>query len=449
MSALALLVLASACTGEDHPAEPDPPTCDPVPVDEAAASPLDLDAATTWNLLLLSIDTLRKDALERGADSEQNPFLSALLDQAVVLEDFRACSNWTLASMLCVMSGRSNVALGHVPATGTTLTFQEPPGFLPALLGEAGYTTRLVSANYFLNDSSPLGSEFDEVALLHEAQADAVAAEGLAAVEALSAGEDPWFLQLHFFDPHTPYQAPASYLEALEDLDPIPWDVSLHAPIDALEQAYGDLDEATQALVRAHLDVHYRAEIAFLDTELGRLFDQLEDRGALDRTLVVLVSDHGEQFWEHGEFRHGRALHPGESDAIAAFWWPGATPRRWDGPTDQTDLVPTILAALGIPQPDHLTGTVLGQAPADAYRCALVNKQVRPPILAVDRDGLRLHYAWDGERQLFDVATDPQETTDLYGTWDFDRGCLWAALEAEVGGAAPLIDWGEPVDLVP
>ncbi len=441
-----LLLMLTACStgGEDVGTEATEAglPCEPSPPD-AAAPVIDLDGEHPWNVLVISIDTLR-------VDHTDSPFLTELAAESVVLQDFRSCSNWTYASMLCYFSGRTNVALGFVPIPGLLQEPGEPIDLAPMWFANAGYATRLVSASPYVSEETLLGQGFDSAEQLTRRPAASVSANALSALDDLERHQpdDPWYLHVHYTDPHDPYTAPESYLDGLEGLDPIEWDLSDAAQVSDLAEAYEDREPGEQELIRQHLAVQYQAEVAYLDDELARFWTDLQERGALEKTLVLLFSDHGEQFWEHGDFRHAKSLHPGESDAFAAFWWAGAEPQRWMLPTEQQDLLPTLFDALDIVAPEGFTGSVLGLAPPDRYRTSLLASTTRSPTISVDRNQLRLHYTWDGSRQLYDLQSDANEQSDVYGSWNSATSCLWDQLQHEVNAAAPWIDGTEPMHLV-
>jgi len=257
-------------------------------------------------------------------------------------------------------------------------------------------------------------------------------------------------LHLHFFDPHSPYTAPDAYLDGLSALDPIDFELGEMAEVNRLSGSWHTLEEAEQALILQHLQVRYAASIRFMDDELARLHATLGDRGLLEDTLIVVLSDHGEQFYEYGELEHGKTLHGVEVDTFALFNGAGVTPEAWTGPTTHADLSPTVLAYLGLP-PDAMApsedlggvGVVVGQA--DPSRPLFAAKRDdQQTMQSVDRDGLRLIHTWeDGQRRLFDLAGDPDERAPIDAS-DPAAEALWALLEPRVQALDAMVEDASP-----
>jgi arylsulfatase A-like enzyme len=106
----------------------------------------------------------------------------------------------------------------------------------------------------------------------------------------------PFFTLLHLMDPHWPYEAPAGFDDErgeCSDCDDLP----------RLQYEVVDTE------VRAEVERRYRAEVAFTDHEIGRLYDELDKHHLLERTWIIVTSDHGEEFWDHGGFLHGHTLY--------------------------------------------------------------------------------------------------------------------------------------------
>lgn len=165
---------------------------------------------------------------------------------------------------------------------------------------------------------------------------------------------------------------------------------------------------------------------------------------------MVFYSDHGEQFGEHDQFQHGKALFAEENRVLGAFWAKNLSPVEWEGPTLHQDLAPTILDALGFgASPEH-TGTVVGLFPEDGPRfhfCYLVG--YCDPVMSVTKGDHQLIYRWDGKRYFYDNRVDPQQTDDIYDADDPDVQALWAELQPEVQGVYERWPFLVPVDAEP
>jgi arylsulfatase A-like enzyme len=420
----------SATPGSD----PDPAACWNT---EGAKTTLSFKGAVPTNVLIVSLDTLRTNSVGAYGSREPTPTLDNLLAESVRLSDFRACSNWTVSGMLCALSGVPPFQLGFEPYSGD----ERVPGLPVRVSGLAdwyralGYTTQLVSSNPLLRATTPPGTSYQYVMTAPWARADWVRRTGLEAASTLKS-QEPWLLHLHFSDPHHPYEPPAPWLEGIEELPPLAVDVNDPAQMQEFENNWPHISEERQALVLAHLEFRYRAEVAYMDQELGHLFDGLEDAGALDDTLVVIFSDHGEQFFEHEKLQHSQGLFNEENQAIAAFWAKNLEPGTWDGPTHQVDI-PATLAELHHLAPHHdLSGCPVGSGLADrtrfAFRYEVKKNGQGMPHLALERAGDRLVYSWSGSTWFFNEETDPEEKHNLFPQTDAEDDVLLEDLWQQV-----------------
>jgi arylsulfatase A-like enzyme len=429
------------------------PACsDQTAADSGGAAPgaLVFEGTPPRNVLMISLETLRRDAVGfYGGEGPDTPFLDGLLAGGVALEDHRSCSNWTYLSALCALSGSDGLTLGFLP--GGSESNEPLPGDVALLvdrLAEAGYSTGLVTTNAFIGSISGMDARFGVFDERDEAPAEETTEATLAALEAL---EPPWFLHAHFFDPHLRYTPPDEYLGELDALPPSPVDLVEKGVAGRIGAAWDGLSEEDRETLLAHLDARYRGEVAYLDDQLERLFTELDARGALEDTLVVLWSDHGEQLFEHGDFTHGRSLHVEETAAVAGFLAPGLAPARWSQPTTHADLAPTVLDALGLP-PGAIGGAPLGAS--DAGRALFLDHRGTDVVQqAVVQDGWKLIYRWDGALTLYEAAADPGEQSERSAAEPERMAALWAALAPRVerldelaAEASPVIPEGLDVD---
>ncbi len=392
------------------------------------------------NVLMLSIDTLRRDHVGRYGDLDLTPFLDEKMRQGVALDDARSCSNWTMPSALCAWGGQTGPDMGFVPALKKARRLPLPDGHehLPTWLSDAGYQTGLWSTNSYLGDEWNTAQGFDEVHNPGFQPADQLNVDGLRMLEEFDQDGRPWFVHLHYRDCHVPYDPPSEYLAGLEELEPLDVDLTQKDETYGAAKVYPDLTDEEQALLEAHLAIRYQGTIRYTDDAIRTLWEGLEQRGTLDDTLVVVWSDHGEQFWEHGHHTHAHTMNYGENDALAFFWARDMVPRAWEDPTSHVDLAPTILEALGLDIPAEVTGLPVGAADpdrplhtvSDARQGILQSLQVGP---------LKLQYNWNGSKALYDRSVDREETEDIYDALDPEVAALWELLEPEVDRVDPLV----------
>ena len=431
---------------------------DPAPID--VAGPLRFDGPAPRNLLVLSLDTMRRDHLGLHGATHPTPFLDSLAREGVWITDLAMCSNWTVASTACVLSGATNLdrapERGMVPilmGDGPLASIPESP-MLPKWLAQAGYDTLLATTNGFFSRAYGNAQGFAQVInegpqRVREIWADTLPVIAPAGGLALSS---PYYLHLHFFEPHRPYTPEEDILDPLvAHLPPPP--VALQTTEDQ-NQAVADLvadppvyTPAEADLVRDHMRARYVGEVLSFDAGLQEVWAEATALGLLDDTLVLFFTDHGEALWEHGGINaHGRLLHGNEADGIAFFWANNLQPAVVSDPVASEDLAPTVLAALSQPLPAEITGHPLGSAPADRPRSALTDAY-QGVVQSVRLGEHRMQIKWrappEGESNvsLYDLAADPQEQVDL-----FDPGApspialeLWSELGAQVRRAEPWI----------
>ncbi|MFO0984787.1 MAG: sulfatase [Planctomycetota bacterium] len=348
------------------------------------------------NVLLYVIDTLRPDHLSAyGYERPTAPVLEHLAGEGVLFTNAYSTAPWTR------------------PATGSLLTSLYP-SFHGAVRDRAMATEvttiaeRLRGAGLFTvafvangNVSAP-GLNFEQgferfVSIVGSgaeghARSSEVNELVLPALEPLQS--EAFFLYVHAIDPHAPYDAPAPYCDRFARGD-------YHGPVTPARTLQRDLvalQPAGEDLARVR-DL-YDQEIAYQDAMLGALLDRLEELGLSARTIVVVTSDHGEEFAEHGSFGHGRRLWEEQIRVPlvlrgAGIASPGA---RIGRRVSLLDVVPTLLALLGVGgttecQGHDLTPLLCGGETALAA--------TEDPLYCEERVDA------DGERQIFSMVQGP------------------------------------------
>lgn len=463
-----MLLLLLAC-GDDPPADDSKPP-HPRPEDSTSAeesTPPDDSAAETGddtgdlpaptpivrfegapprNLLVISVDTFRRDQVGWVSGLDTTPFLDSLLAESVVLADHRTCSNWTAPSMLCSTLGYLPVedgwwptsvydGYGHDPRVPTIPT--ELPT-LARLLNDQGFATTLVSANgvYSPNNGDGIVSGFETIGAVYWYPAGSVVPTATWYADATAASGRPWYTHVHFTDPHSPYYYWDGYsyeVDALEAKYDRRWNVRDSGQVYALMGQFAGLSEEEQAVARDFLFAIYRGEIRYWDANLEIFWNDLDARGLLDDTLVAFWFDHGEQFGEHGDFMHGLTLFAEENRGFAAFWAKNIVPAVWTGLTVHQDLPPTILDALGLPPAEEHTGVVAGTAPDDRSVYTF-NYLVgySEPLYGITKGDRQMLYHFDGDRYAYDLAADPEGTVNIYDPADPEIIALWDELLPKV-----------------
>jgi arylsulfatase A-like enzyme len=456
---LAILIFAGCGRDDGGPDAVDPNTdtedtdtedTEDTDTDPPATGVLQFDGPAPTNLLMISIDTMRKDHLGIYSNLGLTPFLDERAAEGVSLDDHLQCSSWTLASVTCTLAGRTNLEAGYMPRLDGD-DFNDwppiPPGtpFLATALGTAGYHSILASTNNFLSSSWGNAQGYDEE---YRPNANGAIAIGNAGIDPLIAAidggmTDPWFLHLHFMEPHAAYAPPDEHIVGIDQLAPWPDNLKNPDVFYFWRVEWPNMAPQDQALLLSHLELLYQGEIRTVDARIAYHWDRLDQEGLLDDTLVVFWNDHGEQLYARGEVGHGYQLHSEENDGFALFWAKNIVPGRYSGPTSAIDLAPTLLEALGHPIPAEMTGIPAGDAPDDRPRFAAA-VGLGEIAQTVTIGSMKLHYLWNGELQLFDRSTDPDEVTDLSAALPSEATALWSELLPLVEDLEVLLDGPTP-----
>jgi choline-sulfatase len=321
---------------------------------------------------------------------------------------------------------------------------QEAVTLAEALRG-AGYRTAAIVTNGNVDRSFGLGQGFESYRLLQHGRdtAENVNARAAEWLDSLSGTPGaPFFLFLHTIEPHTPYQPPPAFRQRFAPS--VPEDLGKVRTLKALNA--GTLPVTPERL--KGLLALYDAEIAANDAAFGALVDLLRERGLWEETVVVFLSDHGEEFHDHGGWEHGRTLHTEMLDVPLLVRVPGVGEgRSVDRLAQHVDVVPTLLDALGLPVPAAVEGRSL--LPEMAGAGEEVSEE-EAALSWLDVDGFRSASvstpAWRliedraprAERSLFDRRGDPAEKRDLVRERAVRAGYLRSLLRAAESGGARL-----------
>jgi arylsulfatase A-like enzyme len=391
------------------------------------------------NLLLITVDTLRADHVE----SHGSPFpgLTPSLDQlaatGTVFVNTTSPAPATRPGLAGLMTGsyagRHHVLSNHrrVPVDVRVLA---------GVLKLHGYATAAFVGNHVLRrEQSGFGRGFEHYEPFMPDEGHASDGEGVRRAIAWLDGSprEPWLLWLHLMSPHGPYNsAPPPPPMVADREDPLPDRRLRLSPSNyglGVLPKYQVLREPPRA---ADYRRRYREEVFFVDAEIGHLLRALEERHLADRTLLIVASDHGESLGEHELFfQHGWL--PNEASVRVPMIWrlPGrvAEGHRVRAPVSLVDVLPTLVAGLGLPTVSGLAGRDLGAGlaggePPEAavfIVTAYPNQMTAvrrgdwklvhtpPPPDPLPGGGWRLFYAKAEGWALYDLARDPGETRDL------------------------------------
>lgn len=374
-----------------------------------------------WNVLVILVDTLRADRLGAyGYDRPTSPALDELAAGSYLFENARAQAPCTFPSANSLLTSRYPAEFLGQPRRAIGIPPDIPS--IAELLSARGFSTAAVSASPVVratkgkqNPTGGFGRGFDRFEESCEwRDGGCVTNKALAALDGL---REPFFLYLHYLDPHGPYNPPRELRERFVTArSELRW-VRRGNPNPIADMLYkgGPKVEYGAEDVR-FLQQLYDAEIAAFDRQLRRLLGELRQRDLLDRTILVLVSDHGESFLEHGDIKHCRTLYDTEIRTPFVL----RLPRQREGSriaasVQNLDLVPTLFDLLGEPfagrgfQGRSLVPLLEGESAENGLAYGLMSS------LRSVTDGRHklVHDLRAGTWKLFDLRADPGETRDV------------------------------------
>jgi arylsulfatase A-like enzyme len=379
----------------------------------ASPSPRPAVAGNRLNVLLITVDTLRADHLGvYGYRRPTSPRIDAFARGAMVFD--QAYTYWpkTRGSFVAMLTGRLAQQTGYGKTHPLLLDFNPT---LASVLADAGYDTTAVVDNPNVAASLGYAKGFaryretwedkgldTEVARTRAITEDATRYLGTAKADA------PFFLWLHYVNPHAPYEPPPPYDARFVDAA-----AKGGRALPAVEGFHGGVSRpwAKAGRTLGWYVAQYDGEIAFADAEVGRVLDALAASAARGRTLVVIASDHGESLGEHDYyFDHGENLFDPCLRVPLIVAGPGVSAGRSDVLATTLDLVPTVLDALKVSYPPDLAGQSLLSAARGERRPGRSR--------LVGQNDRNLMGAWDAR---FKVVATPLERGDGTAYAFYDR----------------------------
>ena len=417
-----------------------------------SGAPTTADGEAPPNVLLIVLDTVRADAMTPyGSPRDTTPNLARFAAKGAVFEEARSTAPWTLPSHASLFTGRWPFEMSADVGRPLDATFPT----LAERLAERGYATGGFVANlencnawyglsrgfqhyedYYENTvvsplemlrcsrlgrfaaTSKLGWSLIKMVATPESyryrkSAAMINRDAMAWLS--NQGDRPYFLFLNYFDVHDPYVPPAGAERKFSARGP---EEAVSAE-DRIRDAYDDC-------------------LAYLDDQVGRLLDELERQDKLRNTVVVITSDHGEAFGEHGLSGHGVSLYRPETHIPLIVVHPSSVPagRRIAHPVSLRDVPSTVLELVGVggesPFPGPSLSSLWNEEPknADAPKPVLVevDRADRVPPEAEDAparlgrmrsvvaEGRAYILNGDGREELYDLHSDPEEANDLAGS---------------------------------
>jgi arylsulfatase A-like enzyme len=399
------------CEGGDAPAEPETPEepaaqAEPTPSDgnapaSAPASGSPVAGAKRWNIVLLLVDTLRPDHLGTyGYERPTSPNLDAFGASGLVFENVVSAAPNTPRAMPAIFTGRYASRIAWVKRYANYGALKPENETLFELLTGAGYQTEVQSAHWYWDKVPEIKkgvAKWDNRGALSIADSNTQSAAPeltprvVERLRALSANgpDKPFFLFAHYFEPHGRYMN--------------------HPEVKQFGSSLMD---------------KYDSEIAFVDHHLAPVLAALNEAPLKDNTLVVISSDHGESFKEHGFNFHGRTVYQDEIAVPMLMRVPGGKPGRVTAQFSVLDIMPTLARVAGAPCKNCMGVDALpiadGSAPPPervvfAEALPYPNYDVHM-VAAVERNRLKLvRNVTENTVELFDLNADAMEKANLLG----------------------------------
>jgi len=324
------------------------------------------------DVLLIVVDTLRADRLGvYGNERELTPYLDAWAATARRFDAAFAHAPWTLpstASLFTSLVPQQHGAGGSLaldPARGDG-GFRSLDPRIPTIaerFRDAGYATASIVNVDFLTETFGMTRGFEHIdAKTYASNREARSATETtdAALAWLEVNEDrPCFLFVHYFDAHAVYSPPPSFRRRFADpRDREDDDFVFGTRAQMIRLRTGELALSPDVIERASR--LYDGEVAYVDSEIGRLFAVMAERDRADSTIVVVTSDHGEEFLDHGGFEHGHTLYQELLHVPLLIAWPGRIePGVTSSIVGLADVAPTLCELAGLSAPATFAGTSL------------------------------------------------------------------------------------------
>lgn len=398
-------------------------------------------SSSPYNAILISIDTLRADSLSSYGAKWETPQMDRIADEGALFENCYVQSPWTLTSLASMHTGMYPTVNGlndpnkKISEVRKTLAeYLQEKNFLTQSFVTNGYTrvnfgfnqgfdrynhmTQGVKKNLFL--SFIFGRILKAINPAVFKEENLGSAENITrhAEEFLeSVGDTSFFLWLHYIDPHDPYAPPETEWVPPEYYNGWmnPYNSGL---ILQMRTGYRLSADDMQ-----HLRNLYAGEVRYIDDKVGSLMAKLDETGLSDNTLVIITSDHGEEFWEHEGILHGGTLYDEVLRVPLIMKLPGVIPAglRIEATVRLMDVMPTILSLEGIPFEPHIQGKdvmPLIEGEEDEPRFSFSESLLYFGEKKAFSDGrYKFILTMNTDRkELYDTREDPEEHNNLYAT---------------------------------
>jgi arylsulfatase A-like enzyme len=379
------------------------------------------------NVFVFMLDTVRRDAFGcYGHPGAPTPIIDALAVEGVRFDQAVSTSGWTLPAIASFMTGTWPVLHG---AVGRGVVLTPIRGEVPTaaeVLRRNGFATVGIANAAFVSPMVGMDRGFDIFDHRYSYNWDTRRAEetiGAAITELRQRRSSAGFYFIHLFDAHLDYNPPPEYAAKFTRgrLDP-PLPLTYEIALDLQSGENGEEPPLSSDV--DYIRGLYQGEVSFVDSQIGRFIEELKSLGLYDHATIVVTSDHGEEFWDHGGFEHGHTLY----DELVLIPLVIKFPTSMDLPgrvvqpqVRLLDVMPTVFEILGVTSPESFVGESLmslvrGDTNADLDALS-ESTLYGAPLIALR--GPRYKYIMElvedatGEGKLYDWREDPLERNDL------------------------------------
>lgn len=389
-------------------------------------------------VIVYLVDTLRADhTTPYGYERDTTPALKAFASEAVLFQTAIAHASWTKPSVASLFTSR-------LPSRHRAVQLRDPlqagQVTIAEMLALKGFRTGAVVANSVIYaDDANFHQGFEVMEGLHgegdqrskDVDASVVVDRALAYVD--SRRGLPTFLYAHAIDPHVPYQPPPPFDRMFE-----PHPEEGHWGIDPRTDLKGPKD-------RERLIAQYDGDIAYGDREFGRFVAGLKSRGVYDDALIVFLSDHGEEFDDHGGWLHGRSVFDEliRVPLIVKFPNGEGAGRRVAQMVQVADVLPTILQSLNLPVPDPpaiigrpLQLVAFSKTPEVPAISEISHRGFVSSGIRTSKDKYVRRFSPQTDELFFDLQKDPREKENLIAQGGDRVRNLRAAVETTMEAAS-------------
>jgi arylsulfatase A-like enzyme len=410
--------------------------------------------AMPLNIIWIIADSCRADALGIYSGSNQTPNLDQMAREGALFTNAYSQAPWTLPSIFSMTTSLYPSVIQSRYQFKTYYGINARTEFFAERLQKFGYRTAAVTAHYAVGDRGLVLRGYDLVHGLFYASRlqrtrpypalrqanylfrmllgwsqlpDSTELITRAAQQFLDKPPRPFFLWVHYYNPHEPYNPPLKYMSGIKyegllkppffanDAFHLNEDVS-HPQGQEINLGLVQLDDADKQFVHQL----YLGNARYLDEKIAVLLKTLKGSGLEKNTIVIFTADHGEEFWEHGQRSHGQSLYDELIHVPLIIWGAGIKPQTVVEPVALIDLVPTLARMIGIEPNPNWQGrpfdSVFSGGEREAGETIYSEGTFRPEDMkAVRANGFKLIVgAQSGRHWLFDLNRDPAEQKNIY-----------------------------------